>query len=76
MCVPALCDAGDDLVKLLSVSFQVAWIAQSLSFHIFWERSVFMGDKVSVLPDLVALRFYLWISTGCSLLSEAAQLQT
>lgn len=42
-------DAGDALVKLVSVLSQVAWIAQSLLFLMSWGRYAFMGDKVSGL---------------------------
>lgn len=42
-------DAGDALVKLVSVLSQVAWIAQSLLFLMSSGRCVFMGDKVSGL---------------------------
>lgn len=41
-------DAGDALVKLVSVLSQVAWIVPSLLFLMSWGRCVFMGDKVSV----------------------------
>lgn len=45
----------------------MAWIAQSLSFHIFWERCAFMGDKVSALPDLEALRVSVAQAAVCFL---------